>query len=467
VSVATPTTVASPAAGLWSLAFRPFFLAAAVWAALALTLWIVLFMTGGALPSRFDPLSWHIHAMLFGFVPATIAGFMLTAIPNWTGRPPIHGAPLVGLAVLWLVGRITCLVSVLLPLWLAAAVDLAFPVVLGAFAAREIVAARNWRNLMMPVAIGVIAVADLLTYLELAGYGVPAGLGWRLAIVAIIALISAIGGRIIPDFTRNWLVKRGAPALPSPHSVIDRVALTTLDTGLLGWALFPTSKPVSAILLAAAALNLWRLTRWRGLATLPEPLLAILHLGYAWVVLGSALLGASILSSAVPEAVAIHAFTAGAIGTMVLAVMTRVARGHTGRALEADRVTIVIYLMITAGAAIRVMAEFAGTSAMTLLAASAVLWVTGFGLFAATYGSMLLSPRLDAGQRQNRFLRATYSGHRSSVRIEPAQQVAQKRRQTLQLIPMREGQTPQESLACGLQLDQAPDADQLKPHIGE
>ena len=114
MAIAAPTMVASPAAGLWSLAFRPFFLAAAIWAALALTLWIVLFMTGGALPSRFDPLSWHIHAMLFGFVPAAIAGFMLTAIPNWTGRPPIHGAPLVGLAVLWLVGRIACLVSVVL-----------------------------------------------------------------------------------------------------------------------------------------------------------------------------------------------------------------------------------------------------------------------------------------------------------------------------------------------------------------
>ena len=156
---------------------------------------------------------------------------------------------------------------------------------------------------------------------------------------------------------------------------------------------------MGAILLAAAALNLWRLARWRGLATRPEPLLAILHLGYAWVVLGSALLGASMLSSAVPEAAAIHAFRAGAIGMMAFVVMTRMARGHTGRVLEADGITIAIYLTITAGAAIRVMAEFDGTSAMTLLAASAVLWVTGFGLFAATYGSMLLSPRLDAGQR--------------------------------------------------------------------
>lgn len=388
----------SPSAGLWSLAFRPFFLAAAIWAALALTLWIVLFISGSALPSRFDPLSWHIHAMLFGFVPAAIAGFMLTAIPNWTNRPPIHGTPLVGLAVLWLLGRVACLVSAFFPLWLTAAVDLAFPVVLCAVAAREVVAAHNWRNLMMPIPIGVLAVADLLTYRELAGHGVPAGLGWRLALAAVIALVSAISGRIIPAFTRNWLVKRGASALPSAHTVIDRIALTTLHTGLLGWAVFPASKWVGAILVVAAAFNLWRLARWRGLATRSEPLLAILHLGYAWIVLGSALLGAGMLSSAVPEAAAIHAFTAGAIGTMVLAVMTRVARGHTGRALEANHVTIAIYLMITAAGAIRVMAAFAGVSARIWLAASAVFWMASFGLFAATYGSMLLSPRLGAGQ---------------------------------------------------------------------
>lgn len=157
---------AAPAA-LWSLAFRPFFLAAAVWAALSLATWIVLFMTGGALPSRFDPLTWHIHAMLFGFVPAAIAGFMLTAIPNWTGRLPIRGAPLILLVVLWLLGRIGCFISAMLPLWLTAAVDLAFPVALCIVAAHEIVAARNWRNLMMPAPIGVLAVANLLMYFGL------------------------------------------------------------------------------------------------------------------------------------------------------------------------------------------------------------------------------------------------------------------------------------------------------------
>ena len=357
-------------------------------------MWIVVFMTGGILPSRFDPLSWHIHAMLFGFVPAAIAGFMLTAIPNWTGRPPIQGGRLIALVLLWLLGRIACLVSAIMPLWMAAAADLAFPVMLCAVAAREIVAARNWRNLIMPVPIAVLVLANLLMYLELAGYDLPMGLGWRLGIVAIVALISAIGGRIIPAFPRNWLVKRGATVLPAAHDMIDRLALAILHTGLLGWAIFPTSKPVGAILVAGTVLNLWRLWRWRGFATIAEPLLAILHMGYAWVILGAALLGASLLTNIVPEAAAIHAFTAGAVGTMVLAVMTRVARGHTGRALEADRVTTLIYATITVAGLLRIAAAFAVSYAVPLLDLSALLWVMSFLLFAAIYGPILVSPRI-------------------------------------------------------------------------
>jgi uncharacterized protein involved in response to NO len=383
---------------LWSLAFRPFFLAAGLWAALALALWMVLFMTGRSLPSRFDPLFWHIHAMLFGFVPAAFAGFMLTAIPNWTGRTPIRGVALGALVTLWLLGRMDCLFSEVLPLWLAAALDLAFPLALCALVAREIIAARNWRNLMMPLPIGVLGIANLLMYLQLAGTGVPVGLGWRLAIAAVITLISAIGGRIIPAFTRNWLVKHGSSALPAAHGWIDSAALATLHTGLLGWAFFPESRWVGALLLLAAVLNLWRLARWRGWASTSEPLLVILHLGYAWVVVGAALLGATMFSDAVLPAAAVHAFTAGAMGTMVLAVMTRVTRGHTGRPLEANRSTTVIYLLITAAALIRVAAEFAGAASMSLLGVSAALWVASFGLFILCYGAMLILPRGDVGR---------------------------------------------------------------------
>jgi len=388
------TSQGHPAA-FWSLAFRPFFLAASLWAALALGLWIGLFVTGRTLPSRFDPLSWHIHEMLFGFVYAAIAAFMLTAIPNWTGRKPIQGATLAALVAIWLLGRVISLLSALVPLWWAMVVELAFPVVLFFLAAREIIAAQNWRNLMMPAPIAVLAIADLIMHLELAGITLPVGLGWRLAMAAVLTLITAIGGRIVPAFTRNWLIKRGATALPSGHGLADRIAVAALHTGLLGWAFLPAARIVGSLLVFAALLNLWRLARWRGPATVSEPLLAILHVGYLWVVLGALLLGASVLTVVVPEAAAIHAFTAGAIGTMVVAIMMRVSRGHTGRPLEADVTTMLIEAAVVLAGATRVAAAFADASAMILLQISALLWIAGFLVFALTYGPMLVLPRTD------------------------------------------------------------------------
>lgn len=379
-------------AGLWSWGFRPFFLAASVWAVLAVAVWIDLYLNGGALPSRFDPLSWHIHEMLFGFLMATIGGFMLTAIPNWTGRAPVKNGRLAALAGLWLLGRIACLVSAALPLWLTAVVDLAFPVAICIVSARELIAAKNYRNLAMPVPVAVLAIANLLMYLELAGFDIPAGLGWRLAMVAVLALVSAIGNRIIPTFTRNWLTKRNVTSLPPPHGKLDRFALATLHTGLLGWAFFPAAKAVGVILLVAAVLVLWQLARWRGLKTFAEPLVTILHLGYAWVAVGAALLGASLLAPAVPPSAAIHAFTVGAMSTMVLGVMTRATRGHTGRALTADRATIAIYVLIFGASVTRVLAACLPDQSVTLLSVSAAFWIAGFALFLVRYAAMLIGP---------------------------------------------------------------------------
>jgi uncharacterized protein involved in response to NO len=377
---------------IWTIGFRPFFLMAGIWSAVALAGWIAMLTTGLAPPSRFDPLAWHIHEMLFGFVMAAIAGFLLTAIPNWTGRAPISGASLAALTALWLAGRLACLVSAWIPFWLAAAIDLAFPFVLCAVCAREIAAGRNWRNMPIPVPVAVLGIADLLMYLELAGFSVPAGLGWRLGLTAIIVLISVVGGRIIPAFTRNWLVKQGADALPPAHDRIDNIALGALHAGMIGWALFPAFSPVGGLLIAAAALNLWRLGRWRGIAASAEPLLTVLHVGYLWVVIGAALLGVSRLTDLVPAAAAIHALTAGAIGTMTLGVMTRVSLGHTGRPLAADRTTTLIYLLVILAAVARVAAA-ANDSFPMLIEISAALWIGGFGLFAIRYGPTLLAPR--------------------------------------------------------------------------
>lgn len=386
------TTTATRLPAILSLAFRPFFLLGSLWAALAILLWMG--MLGGhlTLPSRFDPLSWHIHEMLFGWILAAVAGFLLTAIPNWTGRPPVRGALLAVLTGLWLVGRLACAISALLPWWLAMVADLAFPVALCALAWREIIAAGNRRNLPMPVPVALLAAANLAMHIRLRGLDVPQGLDWRLALAAVSILISVIGARIIPAFTRNWLLSQRSKLQPGSSRWLDISATASLHSALLAWAIFPQVRLIGVLLLVAAVLNLARVLRWRGHATLAEPLLSVLHLGYLWLIAGTALLGLSVLGLTMLQVGAIHALTAGAMGTMVLAVMTRVSLGHTGRSLRADRRTSLIYLTISAAALCRIAATWM-TDAPLLLSLSALFWMAAFLLFVSRYGAMLMQPR--------------------------------------------------------------------------
>ncbi len=194
---------------LLTAGFRPFFLAAAGWAVLAMAVWLPLFSGEVELPSRFDPLSWHIHEMLFGFVMAAVGGFLLTAIPNWTGRAPVSGTPLAVLVGLWLLGRVACLFSALIPGWLVVGADLAFAAALEVVAAGELSAAGNRRNYPLLAPVIVLAIANLLMHLQSFGVAVPIGIGWRLGVAVVIVLISVIGGRIVPAFTSNWLNARG------------------------------------------------------------------------------------------------------------------------------------------------------------------------------------------------------------------------------------------------------------------
>lgn len=378
---------------LWTIGLRPFFLAAGLWAASALAIWIVMLNTGMALPSRFDPMAWHIHEMLFGFVMATIAGFLLTAIPNWTGRKPVAGKTLAGLAALWLLGRVACLISQDFPVWLGIAADLAFPLGLLAVVAREIIGGRNRRNMPLILPIAVLTIANLLMHLEANGVAIPYGFGWRLALAGILVLVSVIGGRIVPAFTRNWLTARHVDKLPMPHGPVDRLALVTLHVGLFGWALFPYAWLVGVLLLAASVINIWRLTRWQGLRTVAEPLLLILHIGYGWLCVGVGLLGASILSPDIPQSAGIHAVTVGAIGTMILAVMTRATRGHSGHPLTSDATTNLIYACVISAALVRLLAAFAAGAVMPLLIMATLFWIIAFLLFVVRYGAMLLWPR--------------------------------------------------------------------------
>jgi uncharacterized protein involved in response to NO len=334
------------------------FLGAGSWAIIVLVLWLAMFFGYAQLPTRFDPVSWHIHEMLFGFVMAAVAGFLLTAIPNWTGRLPVRGPRLVALAGLWLLGRLVCLISSELPAWLPATADLAFPVTLLLVATREIIAGRNWRNLPMTTPLAAFVVADLLMHLESLNQPVPTGLGWRLALAAPIILISVIGGRIIPSFTRNWLSKRKSPHLPAVPNRYDTACVVVLTAAFLLWACAPNHRPIGGLLVIASLMHGARLRRWAGWRSRSEPLLFILHVGYMWVVVGTGLLGLSIFDIGVPTSSAIHALTAGAIAVMILAVMPRVTLGHTGRELTADGASVVVFVLINLSAITRVCASW-------------------------------------------------------------------------------------------------------------
>ena len=335
--------------------------------------------------------------MLFGYVMAAVAGFLLTAIPNWTKRLPVQGRPLMVLAALWLLGRLACLTSQHLGAAPAAALDLAFPLVLLLTIAREIVAGRNWRNLVMAGAVALLLLANLLVHLEALGALETAALGLRLGLATMICLIALIGGRIVPSFTRNWLVKRNSPRLPAAFGSLDKLALAATALGAGSWVFWAEAATSGVLLSMAGLLNGLRLARWVGWRSWPEPLLWILHLGYLWLAAGLVLLGLSLLWDELPRSPALHALTAGAIGTMTLGVMTRAALGHSGRALSADRPTLGVYLLVTGAALLRVTAPCFGGLEISILLLSGAFWIAAFSLFAAAYGPIFLAPRPGQG----------------------------------------------------------------------
>ncbi|WP_297695220.1 NnrS family protein [Phenylobacterium sp.] len=369
---------------LFSFGFRPFFLTGTIWAALVVPLWVWSFMAGG--PGALTR-GWHVHEMLFGYLAAVIAGFLTTAIPNWTGRMPVIGAPLAGLFGLWVAGRLAMLFG-------GPAAAIVDPLFLIAFAGviwREVLAGKNWRNLPVCLLVSLYALANLAWHVWPDETGLA--LGARLGLAVAVLLITLIGGRIVPSFTRNWLKARGEVALPAAPGRFDLAVLGLTGVAVLLWAAVPDLKAAGALLLAAGLGNLARLARWRGWRAGAEALVWILHLGYAWLGLGLALLGATVLWPHVPATAGVHALTAGAVGVMTLAVMSRATRGHTGRALHADRWTVAVYLGINAAALSRVAAPFAGASQPALLELSAALWTLAFAGFALTYGRMLALPR--------------------------------------------------------------------------
>ena len=371
--------------------FRPLFLAAGLWAAISGPLWIGVWSGAVRYPGLFDPVAWHIHEMLFGFVAAALGGFLLTAIPNWTGRQPLRGRLLGVLASVWLAGRIAVWAGTVLGPGATAAIDLTFTGALLLFAANEIVAARNWRNL--PVVIGVSALfsANLLFHLSAAGLADTEEIAVRLAVGAMAFLLTLVGGRIVPSFTRNWFAQHSGPDIAAPMKAFDLAALAVTALALLAWVAGGSASHTGIALTAAGALNLARLARWRGWRAAAEPLVLVLHAGYLWLGLGLGLLGLSMLDGPAPQTLALHVLTIGAMGTMTLAVMTRAILGHTGRDLRAGPGTAAIYGLAALAVLARVAFELAIEPVLLWMTAAA--WSLAFALFTALYGPMLFRRR--------------------------------------------------------------------------
>jgi uncharacterized protein involved in response to NO len=375
--------------------FRPFFFGGPMWAIIALTIWLIVPATGVSLPSVFEPLSWHRHEMLFGFVGAVVAGFLLTAVPNWTGRLPIAGAPLAGLFALWIAARVALLFSAVIGLAPAVVLDAGFFVVLALLAAREVIEAGN-RNLPIVGLILLFGLIDALDYAAATGLVRDPDVAWKSAVGLVIALISLIGGRIIPSFTRNWLMKQGMrEGLPAQPTHFDLAVIAATILAVFGWVLAPSGWLTGLLFAIAAAGQFVRLARWKGWKTFEDPLVLILHVGYAWVPVGLAMLAAVDLGAAIPRSAAVHALTAGAMATMILAVMTRATLGHTGRELRASPATQLAYVLVTIGAVLRVIASLGIVDYRVGLEFAGAAWIGAFLLFLCAYGPILFGPRID------------------------------------------------------------------------
>jgi uncharacterized protein involved in response to NO len=389
---------------LFSYGFRPFFLGAAVYAVLAMAIWIAWIWTQepALVTSRGSPFAWHAHEMVFGFGGAALAGFLLTAVPNWTGALPLTGPPLMLLFAVWLAGRIAMNVSEVFPGGLVAAIDLAFVPLLGVLATRQLLVKPAPRNFIFVVVLAVLTACNAAYHL--AAGGMTSGnemAGVRVGLMLLVLMIAIVGGRIVPAFTHNWLhLNEPMSSLPRRYPWLDATAILSVAIFAFVQVVSEPAPLTGAIALAAALANGARLVLWRGYAAWRAPIVWILHIGYAWLVVGLATAGAAALSPHIPAATSAHAFGTGAVGTMVMAVMTRASLGHTGRPLVAATPVVWAYCLITLAALLRTFGVILAPRHYTeILMAAGLAWIAAFALFVGVYAPILISPRKTSRMR--------------------------------------------------------------------
>ena len=379
-----------------SYAFRPFFLLNGLFAIVVISIWMLALHGSGYVSVPANIPYWHGHEMVVGFGLAAVAGFVLTAVATWTGRPAVQGTWLGILVLSWLLGRVAMTAADQLPYWLVASVDTVFPFLLTLLIGREVIGGGNRRNYPIVGLVLILAMLNLLYHLGT--LRILPGMD-RLALYFLIhmllLMITVIAGRIIPNFTANWLRARGHERLPVSHSLTNRIAIAaTIATGVS--ASIAPFGPVTGSLAAVAALShAVRLARWRGLATTSEPLLFVLHAAYLWLPVGYALTALAAFGLVFPVTSALHALTMGAIGNMILAVTSRVALAHTGRALRAPRLIVVSYVVLNVAVVARVLSPLMPELSVGMIDLSATGWIAAFALFVGVYWPVLTGPRVD------------------------------------------------------------------------
>jgi uncharacterized protein involved in response to NO len=378
--------------------FRPFFLLAGLDAIANMAVWLFVFFRPESWPqTALAPMYWHAHEMLFGFIAAAIGGFLLTAVPGWTGRASYSGTPLVALSGLWLAGRIAMWPPMPIPPMAAAAIDLAFFPALVVTLTPSLIRARKLRNLPFLVLLTALFLANLAFHLGTLGI-LPAGehIGLGVAADIVCILIVIVGGRIIPAFTKSGLMRYGVHVPVVSRPIFEYLAIGSIIAVLAADSVAPLTPLGGAVALAAGVIQAIRLGQWQGQRVWRDPLIWVLHLGYAWLCLGLILKGVWILFAAPFAAKWVHALTVGAFTTMILAVVTRASLGHTGRQLIAPASIASAYLLITLAALVRVFAPvFFPDNYSGVIASAGVLWIAAFGVFLWVYAPILVTPRVD------------------------------------------------------------------------
>ncbi len=383
---------------LFVMGYRPFFLLAGVNAWASMLPWLYV-LSGGSFPTQgWPPQFLHAHEMIYGTVVAVIAGFLLTAVPNWTATAHMAGAPLIALVLTYLAGRVALVLSGLIDPTLVAVIDVAFIPVLALCVARPIVSSRNWRNL---------PVLGILLGLALANAAIHWGLirsdhnviriGTYASVYLVVVLMMIFAGRVVPAFTRSALKRSGVEVRVASRPIVGPLSLGVACSALLVDLTFPASVVGAGLALAAFPLLILRQSRWQFRDTLPYPMLWVLHLGHGWLAVGFGCLGVAHVFGVGIGAAALHAFTAGAMGTLILGMISRVSRGHSGRPIEAPKATVWMFALVIAGAVLRIVGASVSVEAYRpSVVLGGVLWTSAWVVFSASYAKILVGARYDA-----------------------------------------------------------------------